>query len=83
MDTLLRSLGLIQPGGLIHYHGSQTVMDGLYLAAPCSCREYHIHDQYGINDLRYQLTDPYAADPSKGVLVNVRRESITRSTANA
>lgn len=83
MDALLLSLDLIQPGDLVQYHGSQTAYHGLYLAEPCPCRACRVHDQYGTSDPRYRLTDPYAADPSKGVLFCARRESITRSTANA
>jgi hypothetical protein len=40
-------------------------------------------DYLGSDDVRYQLTDPYAHDAHAVALRCVRRQSLTRSTANA
>lgn len=82
-DTLLRALDLIQPGDLVLYHGSITEKHGLYIANPCPCFDCIRFDHHGSDDVRYRLTDPYEDNPTALVLRCVRRESITRSAANA
>ncbi|MFJ4879891.1 hypothetical protein ACIP93_32455 [Streptomyces sp. NPDC088745] len=82
-DTLLRALDLIEPGDLVLYHGSIPSLHGLYLARPCECFDCGLADRLGSTDTRYQLSDPFAEDPDAPTLRRVRRESITRSTANA
>ncbi|MFD7980266.1 hypothetical protein [Streptomyces sp. NPDC059071] len=82
-DTLLRALDLIQPGDLVQYHGSLAEKHGLYIAVPCACPPCAVEDRLGGADVRYRLTDPFADDPDEPVVYNVRRKSITRSTANA
>ncbi|MEV6654780.1 hypothetical protein [Streptomyces sp. NPDC051219] len=82
-DTLLRDLDLIEPGDLVIYHGSITDRHGLYVAKPCDCFYCVRADYLGSDDVRYRLTDPYSDDPNALTLRCVRRQSVTRSTANA
>ncbi|MFE4206146.1 hypothetical protein OG590_40450 (plasmid) [Streptomyces goshikiensis] len=82
-DTLFRTLGLIEPGDLVLYHGSIPEHHGLYLARPCDCFYCGRADHLGSDDTRYRLTDPFAEDPDACTVHHVRRKSITRSTANA
>ncbi|MGW6572002.1 hypothetical protein ACWGAN_07470 [Streptomyces sp. NPDC054945] len=82
-DTLFRTLGLIEPGDLVLYHGSKPDYHGLYLARPCDCFDCGRADYFGIADPRYRLTDPFAEDPDALTLRCVRRASVTRSAANA
>ncbi|MEV7581566.1 hypothetical protein [Streptomyces erythrochromogenes] len=82
-DTLLRTLDLVEPGDLVLYHGSKPEHHGLYLAQPCDCLDCGVSDYLGIDDVRYRLVDPFADDPYACKVHHVRRESITRSAANA
>ncbi|KAF0646572.1 MULTISPECIES: hypothetical protein [Streptomyces] len=84
-DTLLRSLDLIEPGDLAHYHGSITDRHGLYLAVPCTCRRCLAADHAGVGSPRYVLLDPYGEEDAelKVVAFPVRRRSIKRSNASA
>lgn len=82
-DTLFRALDLIEPDDLVIYHGSMTDRHGLYLARPCDCRRCVRHDHRGNDDVRYRLIDPFEEDPDAPTLQCARRQSITRSTANA
>ncbi|MFJ5142660.1 hypothetical protein [Streptomyces sp. NPDC088707] len=82
-DTLFRTLGLIEPGDLVIYHGSIPSRHGLHLARPCGCVDCGRADYLGSTDVRYQLSDPFAEDPEALTLRCVRGQSITRSTANA
>jgi hypothetical protein len=78
MDTLFRSLDLIEPGDLVVYHGSIEDAHGLWLAIPCPCAICDALDEFGIPDLRFALVDPWGELPGP---YHVRRESITRSAA--
>ncbi|MEY2232796.1 hypothetical protein [Streptomyces sp. BF23-19] len=82
-DTLFRTLGLIEPGDLVLYHGSIPEHHGIHLAQPCDCFHCGRADRLGIDDTRYRLTDPFAEDPDACTVQHVRRKSITRSAANA
>ncbi|MGY3340975.1 hypothetical protein ACVW0K_007168 [Streptomyces filamentosus] len=82
-DTLFRTLGLIEPGDLVHYHGSIPSHHGLYLAYPCDDFTCARGDVHGSADVRYRLTDPFSEDPDATALRCVRGLSITRSDANA
>ncbi|MFB6620525.1 hypothetical protein ACFCV9_40940 [Streptomyces sp. NPDC056367] len=82
-DTLFRALDLIEPGDLVLYHGSITDRHGLYLAIPCDCIPCVRDNHRGSNDVRYRLTDPFEEEPDAPTLRCARRESLTRSTANA
>ncbi|MFD9519689.1 hypothetical protein [Streptomyces sp. NPDC059979] len=82
-DTLFRTLGLIEPGDLVLYHGSKSNYHGIYLAKPCPCFDCGRTDYLGLADARYGLTDPFSEDPDALTLRCVRRQSITRSAANA
>ncbi|MFD9047758.1 hypothetical protein [Streptomyces zaomyceticus] len=82
-DTLFRTLDLIEPGDLVLYHGSLRDRHGLYIAEPCFCVSCAREGALGSTDVRYRLTDPFAVDPEAPPLRCARRESITRSVANA
>ena len=79
MDTLFRSLDLIEPGDLVIYHGTITERHGLWLAIPCPCNLCNAMDAMGLTDLRFALIDPWGE--LSGPL-HARRESITRSVAS-
>lgn len=85
-DTLFRALDLIEPGDLVLYHGHIESHHGLYIAQPCDCYWCRTADERAPRgaqwrtDPRYRLIDPW--DPAC-TLRCARRESITRSTANA
>ncbi|MFD4343436.1 hypothetical protein ACFWQ6_00900 [Streptomyces coelicoflavus] len=79
MDTLFRSLDLIEPGDLVIYHGTLTDCHGLWLAVPCPCNLCHAMDRMGFTDLRFALIDPWG---ERSGPVHARRTSITRSVAN-
>lgn len=79
-NTLFRSLGLIEPGDLVQYHGSLTDAHGLYLAYPCTCPPCRNADKFGDRDTRYLLMDPFDADEEgllRVALVCAGRPSIT------
>ncbi|MFF9238417.1 hypothetical protein ACF1AY_15995 [Streptomyces sp. NPDC014776] len=78
MDTLFRSLDLIEPGDLVIYHGSIEDLHGLWLAIPCPCGICRRIDQLGIAETRFALADPWGEEPGP---FHVRRKSITRSAA--
>ncbi|MER5909551.1 hypothetical protein ABT124_03345 [Streptomyces sp. NPDC001982] len=86
MDTLLRSLDLIEPGDLVVYHGSIEQAHGLYIAQPCDCYWCRVADKRAAKggpdsrDPRYRLTDPWG---TARTLHCARRQSITRSAACA
>lgn len=85
MDTLLRSLDLIEPGDLVIYHGHIDSAHGLYIATPCDCYWCRVADQRAAvrgpdsANPRYRLTDPW--NPAF-TLRCARRESLTRSVAS-
>ncbi|MFB7341133.1 hypothetical protein ACFCZ6_13840 [Streptomyces hydrogenans] len=82
-DTLFRTLGLIEPGDLVVYHGSIPSHHGIYIAEPCSCIDCVQANSLGTTDVRYLLTDPFDGEQDPTTLRCVRRRSITRSDANA
>ncbi|MDG4535298.1 hypothetical protein [Streptomyces sp. AV19] len=77
-NTPFRSLDLIEPGDLVHYHGSIKTAHGFYLAVPCPCSVCRLRHDLSPTDTRYLLTDPWGDLPGPQC---VRRASITRSTA--
>ncbi|MEU4173255.1 hypothetical protein AB0F46_41255 [Streptomyces sp. NPDC026665] len=77
-DTLIRSLGLIEPGDLVIYTGSIPALHGLWLAVPCSCQICAAIDALGLPETRFALADPWGEQSGPH---HVRRESITRSIA--
>lgn len=79
-ETLINSLNLIQPGDLVHYHGSITPAHGLYLAHPCPCATCRLRFELAPANLRYRLTDPWGERLGPQC---VHRQSITRSTTCA
>ncbi|WND33990.1 hypothetical protein RI578_06640 [Streptomyces sp. BB1-1-1] len=80
MDTLFRSLDLIEPGDLVIYHGTLTDCHGLWLAVPCPCDLCRAMDRMGFADVRFALVDPWGELSGP---VHARRASITRSAASA
>ncbi|MGW7359440.1 hypothetical protein ACWGI0_23100 [Streptomyces sp. NPDC054802] len=73
-DSLIQSLDLIEPDGLVLYHGSIKEAHGFYLARPCGCRYCARADAMGVADSRYMLTDPFG---ERSRLFCARRASIT------
>lgn len=78
-DSLLQSIGLIEPGDLVTYHGSIPELHGLWLAIPCLCRLCTHADEMGLPIHRYHLIDPWEERSGPH---HVRPESVTRSTAS-
>lgn len=78
-DTLFRELDMIEPGDLVVYHGSISGLHGLWLAIPCLCPTCLRLDALGVSDLRFDLIDPWGELSGP---YHVRRQSITRSSAN-
>jgi len=67
------------PGDLVNYHGSLTDLHGVFVVLPCPCRICERLDRIGSTETRYMLIDPWGDLPGPH---HVRRQSITRSTAN-
>jgi hypothetical protein len=80
VDTLFRSVELIEPGDLVLYHGSIEDAHGLWLAIPCPCRICQALDTFGVAEVRFALVDPWG---EMAAPFHVRRASITRSAACA
>lgn len=78
MDSLLRSLDLIEPGDLVIYTGSIQSHHGLWLAVPCGCGICQRLDQFGLAEVRFALVDPWGERFGPH---HARRESIARSVA--
>jgi len=78
-DNLLQSIGVIEPGDLVIYHGSIPDLHGLWLAVPCLCPICLHLDDLGIADVRYALVDPWQELSGPH---HVRAQSVTRSTAS-
>lgn len=79
-DTLFRNSDLIDEGDLVTYHGSIEALHGLWLAFPCLCGNCVRLDALGVPDTRFMLVDPWG---ERSGPMDVRRQSITRSTASA
>ncbi|KAB7850159.1 hypothetical protein [Streptomyces mobaraensis] len=74
-SALIRSLDIVEPGDLVIYHGSIPARHGFHIATPCVCPHCLLAGEYGSEDLRYHLIDPW--DETARPLRCVRPESIT------